>query len=45
MGWVEPFAKPIAAVQSMMGVASLDPSALSPILRFTALQRVDLCGA
>ncbi len=25
-GWVEPFAKPIAVVQNMMGIASLHPS-------------------
>jgi hypothetical protein len=26
VGWVEPFAKPIAVVQYMMGIASLHPS-------------------
>jgi hypothetical protein len=26
VGWVEPFAKPIAVVRNMMGIASLHPS-------------------
>ena len=26
VGWVEPFAKPIAVVHNMMGIASLHPS-------------------
>ncbi len=26
VGWVEPFAKPIAVVRHMMGIASLHPS-------------------
>jgi hypothetical protein len=37
VGWVEPFAKPIAVVQNMMGIASFHPSyALESVMRTKA---------
>jgi hypothetical protein len=40
VGWVEPLAKPIAVVQSMMGIASLNPSYALPVIARSDLSAV-----